>query len=73
MDLELEELIDEAGRGEVFRRARALGWGAANPPEKYVWRQLAHEVKSGFPPSYAPLPGPIIGVGAGLLVSFLGF
>ena len=43
-DNDLEKLITEAGRDEVFAFAAANGWSTANPPEKWVWRQLAHEV-----------------------------
>lgn len=45
-DADLEKLIDEAGRDDVFNRARSLGWVDEIPP-KWVWRCIAHEIISG--------------------------
>jgi hypothetical protein len=42
----VERLIDEAGREQVFRRARELGWGGSLPP-LWVWHQIAAEIISG--------------------------
>lgn len=47
MDHELEAAIDRAGRSTVFARARALGWGAGNPPPKHVWYGIVSEITSG--------------------------
>lgn len=39
----VEQLIDMAGRQEVFARARALGWVGSIPP-LWVWNQIAVEI-----------------------------
>jgi len=39
----VEQLIEAAGRGAVFARARDLGWGSSTPP-LWVWNQIAMEV-----------------------------
>ena len=43
-DAELESLIDQAGRYEVFDRAIAAGWTPWNPPPRWVWVQLSNEI-----------------------------
>jgi len=53
LDLELEREIDEAGREEVFARARALGW--EGPVEKWIWRSIIDDIKAGrHTPTGAP-------------------
>ncbi len=54
-DDDLEAEIDAVGRAEVFARARALGWTTDAPPEKWVWRAICHDVRSGVP-AYASEP-----------------
>jgi hypothetical protein len=53
-DGELEKLIDEAGRSAVFARARALGWASGDAPPKWVWQQIAADVKAGRPSGAPP-------------------
>ena len=43
-DVELERLIDRAGRADVFAYARAAGWTLSNTPPQWVWVQIANEV-----------------------------
>lgn len=50
VDTELEALIDEAGRDRVFDRAESYGWAPGSAPPKWVWWQIAQEVKAGVPP-----------------------
>ncbi|UFS83222.1 hypothetical protein LPB79_13295 [Rhizobium sp. T136] len=40
----VEQLIDQAGRDDVFARARALGWSSAMPAPLWVWNQIAVEI-----------------------------
>lgn len=42
-DKDLEQMIDLAGRNEVFARARANGWGYV-PPPKWIWRQICIDI-----------------------------
>jgi hypothetical protein len=44
MDIELEALIDRAGRSAVYAAASANGWTTWNAPPRWVWRQLAEEI-----------------------------
>lgn len=39
----IERLIDEAGREEVFRRARELGWSDGGAP-LFVWNGIAQDI-----------------------------
>jgi len=66
----VEANITRAGRDEVFRRARALGWGG--PAPLWVWNQIAFEViAGGYSPSDSGLSGPP--GGHGLFRSAFGF
>lgn len=49
VDEELEKIIDEAGRTEVFRRARKLGWHSGQIPPKWVWVSICHDIMHGRP------------------------
>ena len=50
-DKDLEAAIDTVGRDRVFDRARALGWSAANSPEKWVWWGIVAELRGEANPS----------------------
>lgn len=52
MDEALEAMIDRAGREAVFQRAREYGWHGA--PPKWVWRQIADDVKNNRPSGMPP-------------------
>lgn len=56
MDEELEKEIDDAGREAVFARARANGWSVDNPPPKWVWQGLCHEVRRSYSSPQQPPP-----------------
>lgn len=49
VDRELEMMIDKAGRGEVFRRAKALGWHSGQIPPKWVWKAICADIEKGRP------------------------
>lgn len=51
---QVEREIDEAGRAEVFARARALGWSADNAPPIWVWVGIARDIKEGRPSGLPP-------------------
>lgn len=40
----IDAIIERAGRREVFARARENGWSIDNPPPKWVWNVIAHEI-----------------------------
>lgn len=40
----LEELIDRAGRQQVFDYARYLGWSVYNSPPPWVWQGICAEI-----------------------------
>lgn len=48
-DKELETLIDKAGRDEVFRRARNLGWHTGQIPPKWVCQAICSDILHGRP------------------------
>lgn len=46
-DMDLEKMIDEVGRKEVFARAKKLGWSNGEIPPKWVWYAICADIKHG--------------------------
>lgn len=46
-DMDLEKMIDEVGRKEVFARAKKLGWSNGQIPPKWVWRAICADIQQG--------------------------
>lgn len=46
----IEALIEEAGRAEVFSRARSLGWSPGEtPPPLWVWATISRDIIAAKP------------------------
>ena len=44
VDEGLEAALDDVGRQQAFDMANASGWSSANPPPKFIWWQIIHEL-----------------------------
>lgn len=56
IDENLEALIDEAGRDDVFAAVMALGWKPGDDVPRYIWQEMAYRVAERKRSSATPSP-----------------